>query len=169
MEQKVTFEEKLEEANLLLRYKEFEEACKIYEELVKENSQSFELHNNYGLALFYLNNYEQAIEEFKKALDINSNIALPYVNIGLIHLNKEEYDKAEEFFLKALNLDPQNPETHYNLAITYYRMQKKESSLKHYEEFLRHAGEEYRKLKESVSKIIAQIKSDLQTKEGSQV
>jgi len=54
MEQELTFEERLQEANLLLRYSQYEEACRIYSELIRENSQIPELHNNYGLALFIL-------------------------------------------------------------------------------------------------------------------
>lgn len=164
-----SFEEKLEEANLLLRYREYEEACKIYSELLKENHSSAELHNNYGLALFYLDKFDEALDEFKKAIEIDNSFALPYSNMGLIYLNKEEYSKAEEFFLKALKIDPENPETHYNIAVTYYRMGKKQDALKHYESFLSFCGQEYGNLKESVKKIIFQIKNSLQTSEGSQV
>ncbi|MDI1471358.1 MAG: tetratricopeptide repeat protein [Thermodesulfovibrio sp.] len=166
--EKQGFEERFEEANLLLRYKAFEEACKIYSELINENSNLAELHNNYGLALFYLNKFEEAINEFKKSIEINSAFSLPYANIGLVYLNKEEYDKAVEFFLKALELDPENPETHYNLAVTYYRMDRKPDSLRHYEAFTKYSGEDYQKLKESVQKIILQIKETLQTEEGVQ-
>jgi len=166
--EKKEFEEQFEEANLLLRYKAFEEACKIYNELINENSKIPELHNNYGLALFYMNKFEEAIDEFKKAIEIDSAFPLPYANIGLVYLNKEEYEKAEEFFLKALELDPENPETHYNLAVTYYRMDKKPESLRHYEAFIEYSGDDYQKLKESVQKIILQIKETLQKKEGDQ-
>ncbi len=169
MEREITFEERLEEANLLLRYREYEEACKIYNELLKENRSSPELHNNYGLALFYLDRFDEALEEFKKAIEINNSFALPYSNIGLIYLNREEYDRAEEFFLKALNIDPKNPETHYNIAVTYYRMGKKKDALKHYEDFMSLCGQDYGNLKESVRKIISQIKDSLQLAEGSQV
>jgi len=168
MEKKATFEEMFEEANLLLRYKEYDEACKIYSELIKENSQSLELHNNFGLALFYLDRFDEAIEQFKKAIEIDNNFALPYANIGLVYLNKGEYSKAEEFLLKALEIEPQNPETHYNLAVTYYRIQKKEEALKHYEAFINYSSQDYSRLKESVNKIIAQIKETLQSKEDSQ-
>ncbi len=65
--EKLGFEERFEEANLMLRYKEFEESCKIYSELIQENPNLPELHNNYGLALFYLNKFDEAIEEFKKS------------------------------------------------------------------------------------------------------
>lgn len=169
MEKELNFEERLEEANLLLRYGKYEEACKIYNELLKENHHSAELHNNYGLALFYLDRFDEAQEEFKRAIEIDNSFALPYSNTGLIYLNKEEYEKAEEFFLKALKIDPENPETHYNIAVTYYRMGKKEDALKHYEAFLSFCGEDYVNLKESVKRIIFQIKECLQTVEGSQI
>ncbi|MGB9822364.1 MULTISPECIES: tetratricopeptide repeat protein [Thermodesulfovibrio] len=160
--EKQDFEARFEEANLMLRYKEFEEACKIYSELIKENSNLPELHNNYGLALFYLSKFEEAIEEFKKAIEIKKDFALPYVNIGLVYLNKEEYEKAIEYFLKALEFDHENPETHYNLAVTYYRIDRKLDALNHYEAFIKYSGDDYSKLKESVQRIIAQIKETLQ-------
>lgn len=169
MEKEISFEERLQEANLLLTYREYEEACRIYSELLKENHSFAELHNNYGLALFYLDRFDEALEEFKKAIEIDNSFALPYSNMGLIYLNREEYDRAEEFFLKALEIDSKNPETHYNIAVTYYRMGKKKDALKHYESFLLFCGQDYGNLKESVKKIIFQIKESLQTSEGSQV
>jgi tetratricopeptide (TPR) repeat protein len=166
--EKKGFEERFEEANLLLRYNAFEEACKIFNELINENLNLPELHNNYGLALFYINKFEEAIDEFKKAIELNSTFSLPYANIGLVYLNQEEYEQAVEFFLKALQLDPENPETHYNLAVTYYRMDKKPDALRHYESFIKYSGDDYQKLKESVQKIILQIKETPQTLESDQ-
>lgn len=157
MEQELSFEEKLEEANLLLSYREYEEACKIYEELISKEFKSPELFNNHGLALFYLNKYDEALKEFEMAINIDNSFALSYANTGLVYLNLEQYDKAEKFFLKALELNSQNPETHYNLAVNYYRMGNKVEALKHYEFFINYAADEYRNLKESVKKIIAQI------------
>lgn len=168
MENKINFEEKLEEANLLLKYSEFKEACNIYNELLKENYQSAELYNNYGLALFYLDKFDEAIENFKKAIEIDTDFALPYANMGLIYLNNGNYEKAEHFFLQALKKDPENPETHYNLAVTYYRLNKKNDALKHYEAFMSFSGNDYGKLKESVRKIITQIKQSIQKEEESQ-
>lgn len=168
MEKEAPWEDKLEEANLLLTYKEFEEACKIYEDLISNEFYSPEVFNNYGLALFYLDRFDEAIEEFKKAINLDNSFSLPYANIGLVYLNKSDYDKAKEFFLKALELDPQNPETHYNLAVTFYRKNEKTEALKHYEFFLNYAGEGYKSLKESVRKIINQIKAN-QNKADNQV
>lgn len=157
MEKETSLEEKFEEANLLLRYREFEQACSIYEELISQGFNSPELHNNYGLALFYLNKVEDSLREFEESIRLDNSFALPYANIGLVHLNNMEYDKAVEFFKKALEFDKGNPETHYNLAVTYYRIGKKDDALQHYEAFLKFAGDEYGKLKESVYKIINQI------------
>lgn len=162
MKQELTFEERLQEANLLLRYSQYEEACRIYSELIRENSQIPELHNNYGLALFYLNRFDEAVDEFRKAVELDNNFALSYINIGLVYLNREEYNNAETSFLKALDIDNKNPETHYNLAVTYYRMGRKPDAIEHYESFLSYAGENYDKLKVSVQRIIAQIKESLE-------
>lgn len=160
MENQNNFEDRLEEANILVRYREFPEACKIYEELISEGYESPELYNNYGLALFYLDEIQEALNKFNKAIELNSSFALPYANIGLIHLNDSQYEKAIEYLLKALEFDTSNAETHYNLAVSYYRMDKKIEALKHYEFFLKYAGEEYSKLKEGVLKIINQIKEN---------
>lgn len=162
MEKDLNFDEKLEEANLLLQYREFEEACALYEDLIKLNPNIAELRNNYGLALFYLDKFNEAIDEFKKAIELNKEFALPYSNIGLVYLNQGEYEKAVDSFLTALKLDPTNAETHYNLAVTYYRMNKKDEALKHYEEFIKNNDHRYEKLKTGIEKIIAQIKQQLQ-------
>lgn len=162
MEQKMTYEERFEDANDFLRYREFDQACKIYEELINEGFYSPELYNNYGLALFYLDQLEEALKQFEKAISLDKSFSLPYTNIGLIYLNKEEYEKAVEYFLNSLKLEPNHPETLYNLAVTYYRMGDKTQALKFYEDFLNFAGDEHKALKESVSKIIAQIKQALQ-------
>ncbi len=158
MEKEKSFEERLEEANLSLRYRDYIDACNIYEELIEEGFNAPELYNNYGLTLFYLDKFDDALSQFEKAISLDSSFALAYANIGLLYLNKQELGKAAEYFLKALQFDEKNPETHYNLAVTYYRLNKKLEALKHYEYFLSFAGEEYKKLKESVRNIIAQIK-----------
>lgn len=166
MQDKFSFDEKLEEANHHLVYKNYEEACKIYEELLKEHS-SAELHNNYGLALFYLDRYEDALREFEKAIEIDREFSLPYINMGLIYLNKGEYEKAIDSLNHALKFDSGNPEAHYNLAVSYYRLEKKKEALTHYEEFIKQGGDEYQALKESVSRIIEQIKKDLSEQQSS--
>lgn len=157
MEKEINLEEKFEEANLFLKYREFEQACAIYEELISKGFNSPELHNNYGLALFYLNRVEDSLREFEESIKLDNSFALPYANIGLVHLNMMQYDKAIDFFKKALALDNENPETHYNIAVTYYRIGQKDEALNHYEAFMKFAGDEYGKLKESVHKIINQI------------
>ncbi|MCS7164057.1 MAG: tetratricopeptide repeat protein [Thermodesulfovibrio sp.] len=169
MKDKIKLQEKFEEANLLLRQKAFEEACIIYDELLKEDFHSVEFYNNYGLALFYLDKFDEAIEKFKRAIDIDPDFALPYANMGLVYLNKEDYEKAEQFFLKALERDPENPETHYNMAVTYYRLDRKNDALRHYEAFINFSGDDYEKLKESVQKIITELKQSIQKDENSQV
>ncbi len=168
MEQKIKYEERFEDANDFLRYREFEQACKIYEELINEGFESPELFNNYGLALFYLDQFEEALRKFERAITLDHSFALPYSNIGLIYLNKEEYKRAVDYFTETLRLQPNHPETLYNLAVTYYRMGDKTQALKCYEDFLSFAGDEYRALKESVSKIILQIRQNLQENQNSQ-
>lgn len=169
MENKPSFEERLEEANLLLGYREYEKACTVYEELISEGFSSAELFNNYGLTLFYLDKFDDALKEFEKAIEFNNTFALPYSNIGLVYLNQQKYNKAVDFFLKALNVAPDNPETHYNLAVSYYRMGKKMHSLKHYELFIEYAGDKYNNLKKSVLQIIKQIKEESKKEEISQL
>jgi len=55
--------------------------------------------------------------------------------LELVYLNREEYNNDRKSFLKALDIDNKNPETHYNLAVTYYRMGRKPDAIKHYESF----------------------------------
>lgn len=168
MEKTQDFNDRFEEANLLLKHRAFDEACKIYSELIAENSSIPELYNNYGLALFYLDRYDEAIEKFSKAIELKNDFSLPYANIGLVYLNSGEYEKAVSYFKKALEFDPQNPETHYNLAVTYFRIDMKNEAIVHYEDFLKFSGDEYKNLKESVRKIVAELREAQKSEETAQ-
>lgn len=168
MERGKDFSERFEEANLLLKYKAFEEACKAYEELISENFEVPELYNNYGLALFYSDRFDEAVEQFRKAIELKSDFSLPYSNIGLVHLNRGEYDRAIDYFKRAIELDPQNPETHYNIAVSYFRIERKSEAAYHFEEFLKYSADEYRNLREGVKRIVSEIRETQKSLSSSQ-
>jgi len=87
------------------------------------------LHDDIGLAFYYLGNQDQAILSFKKALGIKDDYTPARNNLGNAYAEKKEWDKAIEQY-KIVTSDllygtPQFPLS--NLGLAYY--QKKEYGL----------------------------------------
>jgi len=67
----------------------------------------------------------------------NSEKATLSYNLGCIYKAAREYVKSEEAFLRALDFEPNDAQTHYNLAILYQDDLKNPAKAKpHYERFL---------------------------------
>src|SRR6266567_285886 len=98
-------------------------------------------HRNLGKA-FYENptTQIQAVDEFKKALDLAPNSARERLNYGLALLRaaktKEgaaEFEKAIAQLQRMTQLAPDEPKSHYNLAVLYKLNGKLDAALKEFE------------------------------------
>jgi DNA-binding helix-hairpin-helix protein with protein kinase domain len=101
---------------LLSRAKKFNQAVKILEQAIREDSAHIAAHTELGYALYRLGRYDDAIEATVQAPSFQINFAAQY-NLGLIYLAREEFKSAEEALMTAVvNIDTTKWEESYTAA-----------------------------------------------------
>lgn len=102
--------------------------------------------------------FSQAIESYIKALEIAPPEEKVELNIlsGACYRKLQEFKKAEELIQEALKVEPFNPEAHYEIALVYWDMGKKEKALEHLKKALyvwEEADLEYKPAKKARDKL----------------
>jgi len=122
----------LNEGILLHKSGKFEEAKKIYEEILRLNPINFEVTNLLGIISLQLQKYDEAIILITKAISINPNHHALYNNLGVTYKNLEQYDNAIKNFNKAIELNPNYAEAYNNLGIIFKNNKEYEEAYKNY-------------------------------------
>ncbi|WP_126993207.1 tetratricopeptide repeat protein [Thermosipho globiformans] len=110
-------EEKLIKAIELSKQGKFDEAEKIYRELIKENVP--EAYNNLGNIYRRRGLIAKAIEYYKQALQIKPDFAECYFNMGCAFMEIDNYSLAIFNFEKAEKLGFRDFELNVQLALCY--------------------------------------------------
>jgi len=110
----------------------FEEAKKIYEEILKINPNNFEIINLLGIISLQQQNYHEAIILINKAININPNHHALYNNLGAAYKNLKKYNEAIINFKKAIELNPNYAEAYNNLGTIFKNINQYEEAFKNY-------------------------------------
>ena len=97
------FEYKIDEAYELIQY-DAGLALKVFDNLLKLDSENIDLLNGKGSALMKLKRFSEAEECFNKSVLINEN-SCALLNKGIISKNKKEFQSALKFYDRAVQLD----------------------------------------------------------------
>ena len=97
----------LKEIKNLQKQGEFKKASKLYLEILKKDTNNFEVLALLGATLLQLKEYKKAIEFLQKAAEINSNIPSIYNNLGVAYTKIKNYEESIKNLEKALNLKSQ--------------------------------------------------------------
>jgi FkbM family methyltransferase len=92
----------------------YDEAKKIYENLLKKNPDNFDTLNLLGVLNYQLKNTKLSVELLKKAININANVAAAHSNLGCALLDLKLYSEALESLNIAIALDSNNVAAHTN-------------------------------------------------------
>lgn len=76
----------------------------LYPHDVKINGNSFDLQNNYGVALYRQTRYDEAKIEFEKSIALAPYWYTSWHNLGLIYERDRQFDKAKESYQKTIDL-----------------------------------------------------------------
>jgi adenylate cyclase len=78
------------------------------------------------------NNMSLALEAIQKSLDLDGEIAQSHLAVGRFKFHVDwNFKLAEEHFMKALSIEPNNAETHVQLAMLSSALGNKERAMKH--------------------------------------
>jgi protein O-GlcNAc transferase len=123
---------------VMIRRGRFDEASKIFEELMIDDPTNFEIVEEVGMEFLDKKDYEKASRLFELAAtgraqtgsesyDLYYNLGVTYYNLGM-HEQKTDSLRAIEHFMKAMDvyrnarqMRPEDRQVNYSLLLTYYQ------------------------------------------------
>lgn len=112
-----------------LRDQQFDQAAKLYEQIVNIDPRSAEAHSNLGLALYMLGSYARAITELHTALELNPRLDRTQILLALSYFNTGEFDRAIPLLEKAYRTMKDDPVVAAHLGLAYLRKEKDDEAL----------------------------------------
>jgi tetratricopeptide (TPR) repeat protein len=109
--------------------KELETEISQLQEFLKNNPNNVELHFQLGNLYFRKGDQRQATKYYKNALQLNRKFVPAINNLALVTAANQEYYKALTIFLDVLKYQPDDAETHYNIACMYARLKRVDESI----------------------------------------
>ncbi len=121
------------------RDKQYDQARKLYSDILKFDSHHKEALNNF-LGLAAEQSPDDALLELQKLARINPDFSPISAQIGMIYLRINNLPQAETYLNKALTLSPDNVLYQYNLAIIYDKSGKTANAIDFYEKVISAEG-----------------------------
>ena len=131
----------LEELNSLAfqNYKnnDFQEAIKLYDEVLKKDTENINAYNYLGIIFNILGQQQKAITSHKKAIQINPNDSRSHNNLGIVFKLIGKYQEARNCYEKAIEIEPNYFEAHNNLGSLLLDLGEFQNSLVFFEEVIK--------------------------------
>ena len=119
---------------------QFDEAIKSYDRAIAIKSDFADAHNNLGVSYNKLNLYDKAIKSYERAITLNPDFPDPYNNLsivfrkqGLINELISSFKRAIVCMERVLVDAPNDAETHNNLGIAYFEIERSEDAVNSYQ------------------------------------
>ena len=97
----------------------FDEAGRLYDDILRIAPELGEVWANKGLVLLQLERHRDALNAFEKARSLNPRLVVPHVFAGVEYLRFGRARDAVAAFHQALELEPSNIKAKYELARAY--------------------------------------------------
>jgi tetratricopeptide (TPR) repeat protein len=111
---------KIEVAKIAQKEGKVSEANKIFQELLKSNSDSFDLLYAYGLFCRDLKNFNLSKRVFLSLINKFPSSINPYILLAEILRLENKFKDAESVLKKAMNTDPNHGDLMYNISLLYF-------------------------------------------------
>jgi tetratricopeptide (TPR) repeat protein len=92
----------------------------------------YKVYLNRGMAHFYNQDFDQSDNDFNEVIALNPKNAAAFHGKGMIRYELGQYEDAIVEFEKALKLEEDNPITHFNLAMSYFRIKEMDNACYHF-------------------------------------
>jgi len=122
----------LEKGNSLFDEKKYEEAIKVFEDILRQAPDAYIIYLNIGNCYFQMEKYDLALENYKKILDKNPEDKNALLAIGNCYLNQGQKDEALSWYSKIKFEALDDPIVLYNMGNTFFGNSLYEESLKYY-------------------------------------
>jgi len=122
----------LEAGNKLFGEGKYEEACKLYEDLLAKNPEASIIYKNVGNCRFELRQYDLAEAAYQRVLEKEPGNADILLLIGNCYANRDQADKAMEWYNKIEFEKIGDPTVLFNIGTSFTKQSKFEDALKYY-------------------------------------
>jgi Carboxypeptidase regulatory-like domain/Tetratricopeptide repeat len=122
----------LEAGNKLFGENKYEEACKLYEDLIAKSPEAYIIYKNVGNCRFELQQYELAEAAYQKVLEKEPGNADILLLIGNCYANRDQAEKAMEWYNKIEFEKISDPTVLFNIGTSFTKQSKFEDALKYY-------------------------------------
>ncbi len=110
---------KLKKARSFLQEKQYEDACKLYEQICQIDTRDAESWYVLGGLYGRQGKHDEAFVRLQHSIELRPNHSKAQYNLGLALREKGEFEKAISALAKAYRLDPENTEAGDSLAHAY--------------------------------------------------
>lgn len=100
--------------------KQFDEAEKIYSELIEQGDNKSVGYFNRGNVYLEREEFSKALENYNKSIEENPENFRAYNNRAFVYLQNQEYEKAIEECNKAIEINSEYSEPYFNKAQAYF-------------------------------------------------
>jgi tetratricopeptide (TPR) repeat protein len=108
-------------AQILMARKDYEEAVRVYADLLKDDPKNAQMLNTVGIAYQQLGDSSHAAHYYKAAIRVDKNFASAINNLGALEYSKNHYGKAIKYYKRALAAGSGDRAVVYsNLGFAYY-------------------------------------------------
>lgn len=101
-------------------------------ELKMPGNYLYKVYLNRGMAHFFLQDFDLAEADFKAVIETQPENGAAYHGLGMVKYEQRDYEEAIKAFQKALSYDEKNAITHFNMAMSYFRLDQKDNACYHF-------------------------------------
>ncbi len=132
-----------DKGNILIKEEKFDEALRIFEELLAKYPEIYKVHLNTGTCYLKKGELDKAEAEFKLVLDKTLEKSGDYkkdpqvsmrafAGLGEIYIQKEDFLTAQKYFSQALEISPEDETAAYNVGEIFFSHQKIDEAIKYF-------------------------------------
>ncbi len=107
-------------AEILMARKDYAQAVRAYEDLVRQDPKNATFLNQEGIAYQQLSNLDLAERYYKRAVKADPKFADAINNLGTLEYANQRYGKAIKYYKKALVVGGNSATVYSNLGYAYY-------------------------------------------------
>jgi tetratricopeptide (TPR) repeat protein len=92
----------------------------------------YKVYLNRGMSHFFLQDFDLAESDFKSVIEVQPENGAAYHGLGMVKYEQRDYEEAIKAFQKSLSFDEKNAITHFNMAMSYFRLDQKDNACYHF-------------------------------------
>lgn len=114
----------IEKARIMMAEKKYEDAIRVYQDVLKEDPKNAVVLNMTGIAYLNISRYDPAKKYFERSAKADKHYSSAVNNLGMVYYHQKNFRRAIREYKKAAEIDPTLAGTHANLGFAYYNTKK---------------------------------------------